>query len=300
MLRANGNGIRTKRWSVIAALAVIVPATAHAVDGRLEQQRSERELIALTDAIGPIAVSHDGERHVTLNGASMIFKQSTEQRPLDDVMAAVTRDCASADRDVAFGDQQATGDGPSPVIHLERVVTQESTEGVRAALCIFAPERSDRDDPAAAGEHLGAKPMPRVRYTLARRVDAQSTSVTTVVSTSATPLAELFPAEGDAPGSDLAGVARPERARRTLTALVGFDDQHSVRIYESTLPLHDAIASYDASMRGLGFEITGTLPDARMYRRAEVSFVASFLRTADGCAIAVAPFDAGAPRSNAL
>jgi hypothetical protein len=205
-------------------------------------------------------------------------------------MAGIKEECESGDRDLALGEPMgALADGPPrSQIKLLRMVTQESTDGARASLCIFAPDEVDGTSDLASGR----EPLPRVRYTLAYRVNDAATSVTTVVSPSTTGLAEMFPAEGDAPGSDLAAIARPERARRTLTALVGTND-HSVRVYESPLSTEAAAQSYDAAMTGLGYATTASLADARMYRRDGRSVAVSFKATTEGCAIAIAPFERG-------
>jgi hypothetical protein len=80
-----------------------------------------------------------------------------------------------------------------------------------------------------------------------------------------------------------------------MTAIVG-KGEHTVRVYESTLGVEASVASYDTRMKALGFETTGRLDDARMYRRDGQSYVASFRGTTGGSTIALTPF--GKPSSH--
>lgn len=274
--------LRAKIFSVLVVAGIAVPAAAHTAHEQRAKKRAEREISELTQAIAPIAAAAPGTRRVTLNGATMYFDKKTEQGSLDEVMTRIAKECASGDQNKAFGLEAGAEEGASKVLRLERVHTQGSEGGsVRASLCVFAKEGAPDSDEAR-----------RVRYTLAHRRDDGTIAVTTVVNACATPLNELFPAEGDAPGSDLEGVARPENARRTLTAIVG-KNEHAVRVYESPMKLEAAVSSYDREMGVLGFATTGSLDDARMYRKDGKSFVASFRATTEGSTVALMPFGNG-------
>jgi hypothetical protein len=274
--------LRSKIVSSLVVVSIAAPASAHAVHERRAELRAQRELESLTNAIGPTTFSTDTSGRVTLNGASVRARVSTMDGRVDDVMKAIERDCKSGDEELALGLDRGPGEGQSRPIRLERVVAQQGADGVRASLCVFAAS-----DP---GERGGRQPMHRVRYTLAQQSDEDHTAVTTVVQESENALEDLFPAEGDAPGSDLPDVARPDSSRRTLTAAVG-DGTYTVRIYESTRPVETAVVRYDEAMTALGYAITGSLPTARMYRRDGKSFVASFIATTAGSNVAIAPFE---------
>ncbi|MDB5216389.1 MAG: uncharacterized protein JWO86_4316 [Myxococcaceae bacterium] len=270
--------LRNTLLSVVLVMGVAIPAAAHAAREREALLRADREIAAVTSALEPIAAAAGSEQRVTLNGAPLFFRKTTEQGTLDEVMARVAKECASGTEASAFGISKNLDDGVNKPIALERVVSQESEAGVRASLCVFA------NDDGASSEELR-----RVRYTLAHRRDDGSIAVTTVVNASSTPLHELFPAEGDAPGSDLEGVARPEQSRRTMTAIVG-RGEHAVRVYESTLDVEASAGSYDRQMTALGYDTTGSLDDARMYRKDDRSYVASFRATTGGSTVALLPF----------
>ena len=81
-----------------------------------------------------------------------------------------------------------------------------------------------------------------------------------------------------------------------MTAVVGNPADHAVRVYESTLALEPAVASYDRQMSALGYVTTGSLVDARMYRKDGRSYIASFRGTTEGSTVALLPF--GAPPSH--
>ncbi len=281
------NILRAKLLPVLLVAGVAVPAASHAANERQASLRAERsaqrDIDALTGALEPVARAAGSEQRVTLNGAPLFFRKTTQQGTLDEVMARVAKECATGTESSAFGLAKNLDDGADKPIALERVVSQESEGGARASLCIFA------NDEGASGEELH-----RVRYTLAHRRDDGSIAVTTVVNASSTPLNALFPAEGDAPGSDLVGVARPEQSRRTMTAIVG-RGEHAVRVYESPLAVEAAAHSYDRQMTKLGFDTTGSLEDARMYRKDGRSYIASFRGTTGGSTIALLPF--GSPPS---
>jgi hypothetical protein len=62
----------------------------------------------------------------------------------------------------------------------------------------------------------------------------------------------MFPASGDAPGSDSLLAARPASSRRVLSG-VAVDAAYALRIYESSEPPSAALLQFDASMRLRGW-----------------------------------------------
>jgi hypothetical protein len=73
----------------------------------------------------------------------------------------------------------------------------------------------------------------------------------------------MFPASGDAPGSDSAIAARPTNARRVLSG-VAVGASYALRVYESSVPPDAALAQFDASMtlRGWTRMQQARLPEA--------------------------------------
>ncbi len=270
----------------LLVVGLAIPVAAQAAHERRSTLRADRDMAALSNLVEPMnsVAGASSEQRVMLNGAPLYFRSSTAQGTLDEVMAAVAKECASGTESAAFGLSRNLDDGVSKPITLQRVVTQEAENGARASLCIFANEDSGAPDR-----------LRRVRYTLAHRRDDGSIAVATVVNASTTPLNELFPFEGDVPGSDLADIARPEQSRRTMTAIIS-SNQHAVRVYETPLAVPAAVSSYDRQMSGLGYVTTGTLEDARMYRKDGRSYVASFRGTTGGSTVALLPFGSIASR----
>lgn len=271
----------------LLVVGIAIPVAAQAAHERRSTQRVDRDMAAFSSLIEPMSAAGagaGGEQRVTLNGAPLYFRKSTEQGTLDEVMARVAKECARGTESAAFGLAKNVDDGADKPIALQRVVAQEAANGARASLCIFGSEDGAPSDR-----------LRRVRYTLAHRRDDGSIAVTTVVNASTTPLNELFPLEGDAPGSDLADIARPEQSRRTMTAVVG-SGPHAVRVYETPLAVEAAVSSYDRQMSSLGYATTGSLEDARMYRKDGRSFVASFRGTTGGSTVALLPFGSIASR----
>jgi hypothetical protein len=281
---------RAKALSALLIVGIALPVAAEAAHERRDSLRAARELAAFANLVDPmtsVTVGAGSEHRVTLNGAPLFFRKTSERGTLDEVMARIVKECASGTEASAFGLSRNLDDGLSKPITLHRVVSQEAESGARASLCIFANENGET--------RTSSEEMRRVRYTLAHRRDDGSIAVTTVVNASSTPLNELFPADGDAPGSDLGEIARPEQARRTLTAIAA-GGEHAVRVYESALSVEAAVSSYDRQMNVLGYATTGSLDDARMYRKNGRSYVASFRGTTGGSTVALLPFGSTASR----
>jgi hypothetical protein len=283
---------KKKAFSVAALILVAVPTTAHAVHSQREQSRAQRDLEAMTNALGSLSGSSGGDdavagvRDVSINGARIYFKQSTENRPLDDVMKGIAKECASGDHDAALGISGSLHENETKTIKLERVVQQDADSGVvKASLCVFEAEENVGGDLGTSRE-----PLRRARYTLAHQREDGTVGVTTIATASSTPLAELFPAEGDSPGSDLAEVARPEASRRTLTAMVGTKAKNAVRVYESDLPTEQAITSYDKAMETRGFATNAKIAEGRMYLKDDKRFVVTFRGTSAGSTVTISQF----------
>ncbi len=253
--------------AAIAATAIF--AGVHAAHARAAELRAEAELTRMTALLAPIGSTEAGPRRVNINGGLVAFDSATVNRPVEEVMANVEQDCRSGRASLALA--RPTRTEGRDEITLTHVESQSASEGaVRASLCTFEGGRT--------------------RYTLAHRVDGASTRIFTIVNESTLPLEAMFPAERDAPGSDMPGVARPEQSRRTLTAIVN-DGEHEVRTYETSLPIGETMTRYDHAMLSLGWATTASEPEGRMYRGEDGKSVAvTFLATTDGTMVSLAKF----------
>lgn len=279
-------------WLPALSLAVVASITSvHAYSARSEDRRAEAQLPRMGDLLVELSRAAQpglGPRRVVVNGAPVVVETSTEPRALDAVVADVDRACAAGGPETVL--LEAAGGGGEATLRSNarrvRVASASSADGeATGLLCVLEPD----GDTMGGDDAQRRKPI--VRYAFARRVDARTTSLTRVTTAMGGDLSALFPAEGDAPGSDLAGVPRPSEARRALTAVVG-NDEHSVRIYESHLALAESVRRYDASMLALGYGATSAHDDARLYLRPTdgASVVASFASTDLGTTVAIAPF----------
>ncbi|MEA2751283.1 MAG: hypothetical protein QOI41_5426, partial [Myxococcales bacterium] len=94
---------RAKLLSVLLVVAVAIPAAAHAANERSANLSAQREMDALSSAIGSIELAAGSERRVTLNGAPLFFEKTTLHGTLDEVMERVSKECASGNEASAFG-----------------------------------------------------------------------------------------------------------------------------------------------------------------------------------------------------
>ena len=110
-------------------------------------------------------------------------------------------------------------------------------------------------------------------------------------------LATMFPAAGDSPGVDPAGVPRPEGAKRVLSAWQE-GAPSGVNLYLSQTQRDLAFANYVGSLAWAGFKIQdsssllgGASMNAALFARGTETLVVHAQSDADGTMIAVLPMD---------
>jgi len=144
----------------------------------------------------------------------------------DPARSAIVRE-ASADRGMVacFVDENAAAEGTTP-------------ERLRLQLQAFAAT----GDIAALG---------RFRYVFAERGKNGATRVVTIWADGSLNIGRMFPAEGDAPGTDSSIAPRPIGSRRTMSASIeGFPA--AVRGYETKESHAAVLAQFDAGLREAG------------------------------------------------
>jgi hypothetical protein len=103
------------------------------------------------------------------------------------------------------------------------------------------------------------------------------------------PIGRMFPAEGDAPGTDSTLVPRPAGSRRTLSAAIdGYPA--AVRIYESSQDAEAMARAAAPALMAKGFVRAGddsTKPAAAYARRDGAQVVLSFTSHGDRTAMTV-------------
>ncbi|MDB4944467.1 MAG: hypothetical protein JWP97_4001 [Labilithrix sp.] len=226
---------------------------------------------------------------VTVNGAVVHRASAHTAQPVSEVLGRYEAYCkdspgalgrAMSDIPGALAASAAIPQGPlarSSVVH-------EEQNGRGMVICFV-------DEPGAAARSLVQRledvstsgdlsPLGHFRYAFAEPSKA-GTHVVTFWSDGEINLKKMFPAEGDAPGSDSAVAPRPAGSRRTLSASVeGYPA--SVRIYESPAARPAVEQEVDAALRARGFT------------RATRSESGSAYVRKDGAEIFVSLGDAGA------
>ena len=179
---------------------------------------------------------------------------------------AVRADCESGDRDRMFGTTPvADNTNIAAAPRLRRVERVDAGPEAGAVLCIFG----SRDDGSDT----------QVRYSLAHKADASTTSVFSIATEQHASIESLFPVGRDSPGDDLPGIPRPEGSRRDFSATFE-GEAYAVRIYEAQQSMPEVVARYDAQMIAAGWSrsaaVASAFPDARSYTKGPLEVVASF------------------------
>jgi hypothetical protein len=92
-----------------------------------------------------------------------------------------------------------------------------------------------------------------MHYVVARRLGPGRTQVLATWSEGKISLRGMFPADGDAPGGDLDGIARPPDSQRVLSARLE-GRPYSVHMYETRRRPEDALRFYDATFAARGIK----------------------------------------------
>jgi hypothetical protein len=217
------------------------------------------ELLGLSD------LTRDAET-VVLNGERFHHAVSTTQQPLAAVLDRVERHCRDNPGPAALVlGRIAESDPPRFARHappgaLRNAVFREETKTRGMVLCFVSgpnPGPSSLTNLLAALRRFSTSrdlsEFGRLRYSFAESTDTGVTRVVTLWADTGLNLSTLFPATGDASGSDSPVAPRPPGARRTLSASAeGLP--FSVRSYESQQSLVAIQAFYDVWMGEHGYQ----------------------------------------------
>jgi hypothetical protein len=99
-----------------------------------------------------------------------------------------------------------------------------------------------------------------LRYVFAEAKPGASTHVIAIWTDAHLPITAMFPATGDAPGTDSDLAARPRDARRLFVGQAE-GTPYAIRMYEAAGSREELVASYTADMKGRGW-IAVENPDA--------------------------------------
>ena len=200
---------------------------------------------------------------IRINGATLQIATAVTDTGVDDVLARAEDDCrAHADgmaadfshlgkvlpKDAPHAEQGAPGFG---------FVRTEVKDEHGYVIC-FANGR--KLSPLEAWERVGEaaktgeiSKIGHLRYLTARTDAHGKTKVVAVWTDQPFNVFEMFPAEGDAPGSDPPNVPRPDGSRRIFTSYAE-GAPAAIRIYDVPLNRADAYRFYEEKMRESGFQ----------------------------------------------
>jgi hypothetical protein len=135
-------------------------------------------------------------------------------------------------------------------------VVRDEANGRGMVVCFVdepgAPRQPLVDRLRALSETGDLSKLGRFRYAFAEPSSKGGTHVVTFWSDGGLDVKKMFPAEGDAPGTDSALAPRPAGSRRTLSASVdGYPA--AVRIYESRATPEAIERMYDETLKAKGF-----------------------------------------------
>jgi hypothetical protein len=205
------------------------------------------------------------ERPIRLNGEAIYVSSTVQEVPLEGLLDRVEARCKDSPEDMldALSNHAPSAERKE---HEERLSSREAAGVVRydtgekgVVVCFMRPEGAPSGITARLSRisrfldtgdlgHLGD-----VRYVFAERNAEGRTHVVTAWTDGSFNLYSLFPAGGDAPGSDLEDVPRPRRSVRLLTA--GADGvPYSARIYDAPGRPKAILAHYDLKMIARGWK----------------------------------------------
>ena len=254
---------------VFGALALVAARSVHA-DVREVALGIGHQLSKLEDLTGNAYL-------LRLNGAEVHRASTYSSQSVKEVLDRYEAYCAESASAIA----QAMLDIPEALERqmalpkgspLRRGIVREEDERRGMVVC-FAEEgtRVDglRERLRAFVESGDLSEFGHFRYAFVEKNESGNTHVVTLWSDGPLNVGQMFPAEGDAPGSDSAMVPRPAASRRTLSASVdGF--QAAVRIYEVACSRAEVVRTYDEALSSRGFsKVAGTRGDALAYVRGD-------------------------------
>ena len=265
--RLLSTSLRTLRLGAYAAVvfAGLAFATSRAVyaDAREVGLGVGRQLAKLEDLTSGAAV-------VRVNGAEVHRSSTTTDQPVRAVLDRYEAYCRQTPSLLGRAMQEI------PAALEDRITIPRAAPARSAILRDDAGDAGmvacfvdDRDQGKDTAEALTARlqaftksgdlsELGRFRYVFAERTKRGRTHVVTLWSDGPIRLGAMFPASGDAPGTDSAVAPRPPRSRRILSASTdGFPS--AVRVYTSAASADEVRATYDRELRAGGFaRVEGT------------------------------------------
>ncbi|HKY34861.1 MAG TPA: hypothetical protein VJN18_02875 [Polyangiaceae bacterium] len=221
-------------------------------------------------------------RRMSLNGAQLELVSGSTALPVGEALDRLEALCRT--RGGVRGVEQATELLLQPAAgatgRLEpRLRHETANQGVLACLdtggALSVSELTERLNAFKATGDLSS--IGHLRYIRAERRGSR-TSLLFLWTEGAFPLTAMFPKDGDAPGLDPKGVARPAGAQRLLSG-VEHGAPYSFTVYKTKSASPEALAEwYRGSLGRAGFQVSGSAPATVVARQGARMLV---IRTAE-------------------
>lgn len=254
---------RVLRWFraqlVVSSLAGVAVATTGGVGYLKARELGQKVGSELMATLSPVP---GAVLHVTVNGERFGVTTRLVRDGVDSVLADIesrcNRDNAALEGELRGwleGLRKAQGGAEGralPSTMTQRTDRQATSGRVGEVVCWMrpnpGPQPSIAERARAFLESGLLSAFGRLQYVRAERAEgAKSTTVFALWSEGDLDIGRWFPEAGDARGSDITGVPRPEAAQRLFSASVGDGEKHVVA-YDSARSPERVLASYDAAL----------------------------------------------------
>jgi hypothetical protein len=242
-------------WLRVVAYASAVSAIAMFFAARSVYASLEQRTLSAGASLEHLQDFIARPTRVVLNGQQMIVSSVTSPLPVSEVLDRFAADCDTKSdglaKTIAALPDETRNKLPPPVVKHFGVLRAMVSDDEGSSACLA------QSGAGGIGAFLGhaktllatgdASGFGRLQYVFARK-SKKGSHVVLVWSTGPFRPLEMFPDEGDAPGSDGPDGVRPPAAVRLLSASTD-DAPYSVGVYDSAKSGDEVLAHYDDAMR---------------------------------------------------
>lgn len=244
---------RAGRWGRVLAYVGVVAVGITGLATASAYGDVKRTALELGNELGTFEDVGGANRPIVLNGQPVYLTNTVQDIPFDVVLDRIEEHCRRNSAglrselenlsETVRKDLAEEIEGPEADAILRE---EESDRGVVVCL-VSEGERSLFDRFQRFAETGNVSEIGQLRYVYARRTSNGSTHVVATWTDGYFNLRNFFPVEGDAPGQDPDGAARPPSSRRLLEARIQ-DVPYGTWVYSSTEQPVAVMESVDAGM----------------------------------------------------
>jgi len=284
----------------VATYLGVVAAGLSVVGVRAVHAKTANAALAIGEPLGRLEVSTEGGSTLTFNGQRLRVSAARVDAGVRETLDRLQKACETH-ADGLADDLASIDDGFAK--------SAPSTRGF-PGIAILRDERDGRGVVAcfATGEHTSAAGVARrlarfsktqvlsdlgaLRYVAVHAEEGGGSKVVATWSDDRLALGELFPASGDAPGTDPTAAPRPADARRLVSVRVE-PAPYGAFVYASSVSPESALAAYEAALVSRGFrpvppaDAAGDDRRSRAYQGALVDVLVTAQAGAEGTTLSV-------------